>query len=358
VQPEWREFLLREGATIEGDSVVHFGDPARELAHAAQGDALLDLSTLAPVRVSGSEAGVFLGGQLTQDVRELDAAHHRIGAYCTAQGRMLVILRLFRRNSDYYALLPYSLRDATIERLRRYVMRAKVQIAPADALVSVGIAGPGAPVLVERVLAPAPAATGDCTTRDDVSVLRLSGEVPRFIAIGPPARMQSLWSDWRRHAHPVGAGIWDWYDIRAGLPTVLPQTTEAFVPQMANLDLVGGISLTKGCYPGQEIVARMHYLGRLKQRMYRAHVVDARAPQPGDSIHAPLMREQSAGTVVMAHASPGGGYEMLAVIQIAAVETEADALRLHDASGPSLAVLPLPYAFPAPSQPTRDPHAR
>lgn len=354
MQPEWREFLLREGATIEGDRVVHFGDPARELTHAAQGDVLLDLSALAPVRVSGSEAGVFLGGQLTQDVRELDAAHHRIGAYCTAQGRILAILRFFRRDQEYYALLPRALRDATIERLRRYVMRAKVQIAPADALVTVGIAGPGSPTLIERVLAPAPAAPGDCVTRDDISVLRLSGEAPRFIVIGPPARMQSLWSGWRRDAQPVGAGIWDWFDIRAGLPTVLPQTVEAFVPQMVNLDLLGGISLTKGCYPGQEIVARMHYLGRLKQRMYRVHVADARAPQPGDAIHAPLMREQSAGTVVMAHASPAGGYEMLAVIQIAAVETDVAALRLHDPSGPSLTVWPLPYAFTAPSQPARD----
>ncbi len=354
MQLEWREFLEREGGTIEGDRVRDFGDPAHELAHAAHGDVVLDLSTLGLVRVSGVDAGAFLSGQLTQDIRDLDTTQHRLGAHCTAQGRMLAILRLFRRENDYYALLPYALRDATIERLRRYVMRAKVQLAPADSLTILGIAGPNSAALIERALASAPATHGECATRDDVTVLRLPAETPRFIVIAPPARMQSLWSDWRPAARPVGASIWDWFDIRAGLPTVLPQTVEAFVPQMANLDLVGGISLTKGCYPGQEIVARMHYLGRLKQRMYHAHAAGDTAPQPGDSIHAPLMREQSAGTVVVAHTSPTGGCEMLAVIQIAAVDTDAASLRLHDTSGPSLTIMPLPYAFPAPNAPARD----
>lgn len=344
MQQDWGKFLLSEGATLDGEH-ARFGDPAQELTHAVRGDVLMDLTTLGLVRVSGADAGTFLSGQLTQEMRDLDPTQHRIGAYCTAQGRMLAILRVFRRTNDYYALLPRALRDVTVERLRRYVMRAKVQLAPADDLIVVGIAGPRSLAAIERTLGQAPAAD-TCVTQGDVSALRLPGPVSRFIIVAPPNSMQTMWREWRSFATPVGAPIWDWLDIQAGLPTVLPQTVEAFVPQMANLDLVGGISLTKGCYPGQEIVARMHYLGRLKQRMYRAHVASANKPQPGDSIYAPLARGQSVGTVVVAHTSPDGGFELLVVVQITAVETEAHALRWLSEDGPLLAILPLPYSLP------------
>lgn len=344
MQQDWGDFLKTEGATLAGDH-AHFGDPAQELARAARGDVLMDLTTLGLVRVSGADAGTFLSGQLTQDVGDLDPTQHRIGAYCTAQGRMLAILRVFRRANDYYALLPRALRDVTIERLRRYVMRAKVQLAPADDLVAVGIAGPHSVSAIERTLGQALAA-GACMTQRDVTALHLPGPTPRFMIVAAPAAMQIVWREWRALATPVGAHIWDWLDIQAGLPTVLPQTVEAFVPQMANLDLVGGISLSKGCYPGQEIVARMHYLGRLKQRMYRARVAGANKPQPGDSIYAPLARGQSVGTVVVAHASIDGGFEMLVVLQIAAVETEPHALHWQSEDGPLLKILPLPYSLP------------
>ena len=340
--------MEREGATLDGDRVLHFGDPARELRQAA-GDALLDLSTMGLLRVSGADAGTFLSGQLTQDVRDLDGTQHRLGAYCTAQGRMLAILRVFRRGQDYYALLPRALVATTLERLRRYVLRAKVTFESIDSLICLGIAGPGSTAHIEHALGHVPGEPGAATTQNDFTALRLPGPTPRFIVIGPLASQQNVWREWRHAATPVGTSVWDWYDIRAGLPTVLPQTVEAFVPQMANLDLVGGISLTKGCYPGQEIVARMHYLGRLKQRMYRAHVAHTTAPQPGEDVYAPMLRGQSAGTVVVAHANPEGGHELLAVIQIAAVDTEAHQLRLHNERGPALQLDTLPYAVAASS---------
>ncbi len=138
--------------------------------------------------------------------------------------------------------------------------------------------------------------------------------------------------------------MWAWLDIMAGIPSVHPGTNEEFVPQMANLEVVGGVNFKKGCYPGQEIVARMQYLGKLKQRMYRAHFAGEVAPRPGDAIYAPDFPGQSAGTVVEAQPSPDGGYDLLAVIQI----SSADAGELHFGSetGPRL-TLQLPALFPS-----------
>lgn len=351
MHPDWRTFLESAGATLADDRVLHFGDPQTELTHAAHDDTLLDLSPLSLVRVSGTDAGSFLSGQLTQDVRRLDATHHQIAAYCTPQGRMLAILRLFQRDQTYYLQLPRSLRDATIERLRRYVLRAKMKLEADETLITIGIAGPNSTQQVARALGQAPAAPGECVTQTDVTVLHLPGAAPRFVVVGTEPQMRALWDEWKRESMPVGSNIWEWFDIRAGLPSVFPATIEAFVPQMTNLDLIGGISLDKGCYPGQEIVARMHYLGRLKQRMYRARIESTAAPQPGDAIYAPLLRGQSTGTVVAAHASPDGGFEMLAVIQIEATETEADKLHWKKEDGPLLEILPLPYSLPHTASP-------
>jgi folate-binding protein YgfZ len=138
--------------------------------------------------------------------------------------------------------------------------------------------------------------------------------------------------------------VWSWLDIMAGLPTVLPETSEAFVPQMANLEILGGVNFKKGCYPGQEIVARMQYLGRLKQRMFRAHVDSPQRPMPGLDVHCPEFGEQSAGAVVDAQPSPRGGYDLLAVIQISCARSEE--LRLGDRQGPRLKIETQPCAIP------------
>jgi hypothetical protein len=135
--------------------------------------------------------------------------------------------------------------------------------------------------------------------------------------------------------------VWDWLDIMAGIPGVHPETSDAFVPQMANLEIVGGVNFKKGCYPGQEIVARMQYLGKLKQRMYRARFEGNTQPHPGDSIFAPDFPGQSAGTVVAAQPAPDNGFDLLAVIQISSAE--AGELHLGSETGPKLSLQNLPY---------------
>jgi folate-binding protein YgfZ len=170
-------------------------------------------------------------------------------------------------------------------------------------------------------------------------VIRLPGDRYEIVAANKsPAVIESL-SDGAEKADP---DYWDWLDIRAGVPVILPATQEAFVPQMVNLDLIGGVSLTKGCYPGQEIVSRMHYRGTLKQRMYLANIAESGRPLPGERLYSPDFGEQACGTVVNAARSPEGGHDVLAVIQIASAE-KGD-IHWKAADGVPLKFLTLPYA--------------
>ncbi len=346
VNEQWKSFLQQQGAMLEGGYVRHFGKPVEEHRAVAQGNVLTDLSDQSLIRARGADTRNFLNGQLSNDVRQLDATHSLLAAWCSPKGRMLVIFRLLRRGDDTLLQLPTSLLETTLKRLRMFVMRAKVTLEAANAeMVGFGISGPDAEKLLHDVAGFAPKEMNGCETHDEITAIKLAGPHPRFEIIAPTDAATKLWSELKTKAMPVGPSVWAWLDILAGIPSVHPETSEAFVPQMANLEIVGGVNFKKGCYPGQEIVARMQYLGKLKQRMYRAHVENDALPHPGDSIFAPDFPGQSAGTVVSAQAAPDNGFDLLAVIQISSAE--AGKLHLGSESGPTLILQSLPYSFPS-----------
>ena len=344
VNEAWKSFLLKQGAVLESERVLHFGHAAPERRTAAQGHILADLSDQVLIRARGDDTLNFLNGQLSNDLRQLDAAHSQLASWCSPKGRMLVIFRLFRRGSDTLLQFPAALLENTLKRLRMFVLRSKVTLENVEAeLVSIGLSGPDAKKILAEAAGFAPGGDNACETRDDVTIISMPGPHPRYEIIAPTAAVEKLWESLKSKATPVGPAVWAWLDIMAGIPSVHPGTSEEFVPQMANLEAVGGVNFKKGCYPGQEIVARMQYLGKLKQRMYRAHVEGDVMPRPGDPIFAPDFPGQSAGTVVDAQAAPDNGYDLLAVIQI----SSATAGKLHLASetGPQLSLHPLPYAI-------------
>jgi tRNA-modifying protein YgfZ len=346
VNETWQSYIHNQGAVLENGRVRHFGDAAQERRAAAEGNVLADLSDLALIRARGADTQNFLNGQLSNDVRRLDAAHSQLAAWCSPKGRMLAVLRLFQRGDDTLLQLPAALQENILKRLRMFVMRAKVTLESADAeLVSIGLSGPDAEKILHAAAGFAPVGDNACETRDDVTILNLPGPHPRFQIIAPTASAMKLWGRLKPRTTPAGPPVWAWLDIMAGIPTVLPETSEAFVPQMANLELVGGVNFKKGCYPGQEIVARMQYLGKLKQRMYRGHVGEGVALRPGDTIHAPDFPGQSAGTVVDAQPAPDGGYDLLAVVQISSATNGV--LHLHNENGFQLVLQSLPYPCPA-----------
>ena len=340
---DWKTFLESQGAVFASDRVQGFGHATKEQRSAAQGNILADLSDTALIRATGADVQNFLNSQFSNDLKQLDATHSQLAAWCSPKGRMLAIFRVMRRGDEYLLQLPASLQTDMLKRLRMYVMRSKVTLDSADAgLRAIGLSGPATEKILKIHAGFIPEGENGCATQDELTILRLPGIHPRFEIIAPVRTAMKLWESLKAEATMAGPGAWAWLDIMAGIPTVLPQTSEAFVPQMANLELVGGVNFKKGCYPGQEIVARMQYLGKLKQRMYRAHATADTAPQPGDAIYAPDFPGQSAGTVVDAQPSPDGGYDLLAVIQISSAQ--AGELHIASAAGPTLSLQPLPYS--------------
>lgn len=239
-----------------------------------------------------------------------------------------------------YLELPHALVEPVLTRLRKYVLRAKATLEDASGwLARFGIAGPNAAILLTQRLGVIPEAVNGVVypmgDAPDVTVIRLPGATPRFALYGPLLKMQVLWKTLDGNAIFTSPEPWRLLDILAGIPTIHPETVEAFVPQMLNLQWLDGISFQKGCYTGQEVVARTHYLGKLKRRMYLARVDSPNPPQPGDPLFSPQAdASQSAGRLVNAARHPEGGYAVLATALIECAEQGV--LQLGDANGPVL----------------------
>jgi tRNA-modifying protein YgfZ len=166
----------------------------------------------------------------------------------------------------------------------------------------------------------------------------------QLLSVIPAEEAPEIWGRLVPPLKPVGTPCWQWLDIARGLPWVTGSTQEAFVPQMLNLEILGAINFKKGCYPGQEIVARAQYRGEVKRRLRLARVQSDAAPVPGQELFSDDQVKQSTGTVVNAAPAPAGGFDLLAVMQVDAAATST--VRLGSPIGPALEFRALPYAAP------------
>lgn len=345
MKPDWQQFLAQAGAEFDNLSVLSFGNPERERRVTVAGQVMCDLSHFGLIAAYGEDVADFLQGQFSNDIQQVDAEHSQLSSYCTPKGRMLANFRVFKRSDTFYLRLPQELVEPVLKRLRLYVMRSRVTLENADdALTRIGWSGPDADAELSAALdgATIPHAPDQALNLAELSVLRVAGIHPRFEIHGQLEAVQRLWDRLNVRGAPVGVACWGLLDVLAGLPNIYPATSEAFVPQMANMELIGGVSFDKGCYPGQEIVARMQYLGTLKRRLYRIHV-DVEELAPGQEIIDAAKAESGmVGRVVEGYRHPDGGVEGLAVLQIASVEQTSD-LRLDRAKGPRVKASPPPY---------------
>ncbi len=339
---EWQDFLNSAGAQIENGIVQPFDSPQQEAKTVTEQTSISALSHLGLIRISGEDAAGFLQNQFTNDIREISDSSSQLSAWCSPKGRVLACFRLFMMAGCYYMLLPHTLFSPTRERLGRYVLMSKVTLEEStNKFASMGLAGPQAEELLHKLFTAIPAGVNEVVHQVGCTLLRVPGPSPRFVIIGEPARLIPLWLTLSTRALPTGSNSWRLLDIQAGVPSIYPKTVEAFVPQMLNLQAVGGLSFTKGCYPGQEVVARMQYLGKLKRRMYRAAVNTDTSPMPGDTLYI-TDSGRSTGKIVDAQPAAQGGYELLAVIEIDSVETRQK-ICLENSNEAVLAFTELPY---------------
>lgn len=345
MNPVWQTYLRNYRAVIENNRVLHFGDIAAERKYTQTGTVMVDLSHHGLIRFFGDDAQTFLQNQLTCDIRKINPHQAQYGGYCTPKGRVLASFLLWQQDGDYLMELPIST-AAIQKRLALYVLRAKVQLTDAsNDLVRIGIAGPDSAILIEQI-------TRSPRRSDQPSLQVMHNENLTILCL-TPTRMElltsienapALWEQLNQRAKPVGADCWDWLDIQCGIPVILPETQEEFLPQMINLDALGGVSFKKGCYPGQEIVARTQYLGKLKRRMFQAHIATTETIKAGDALYSTDMGEQSSGNIVNAALSPNGGVDVLAVIQQSSID--ASTIHWQSLQGPKLKIKSLPYSLP------------
>jgi folate-binding protein YgfZ len=345
MKTDWKDFLTDAGAEFGDGLVMHYGNPERECEVALSGLVFSDLSHLGVIAVHGRDAADFLQSQLSNDVSRIDEGSHQLAAYCTPKGRVIGLFRLFRQGDTYYLRLPADTLETVLQRLRLFVLRADVTLEDAsENFVRIGISGEDASEELMNVAGGLPEETHQAVHTDSLSILRVPGIEPCYeVYVDSIDAARQLWEALNVRGAPVGMPAWRLLQIQAGIPDIYAATTDLFVPQMLNLQLINGLDFKKGCYPGQEIVARTQYLGKLKRRLYLGHVDGVAQPQPGDALYGTGDSEQAAGRIVDAQPHPDGGFSALMVIQITAVEL--DDVHVGASDGPALSLRSLPYPF-------------
>ena len=341
MNPNWQNFLASRGARLEADETSDFGDALAELQSAANDTVLAPLTQSGLIRAAGEEAAGFLHNLFSNDVQHLGRDRAERCGFCSPKGRLLADFLIWREDHDYLLQLSADLQPAILKKLGMYILRSKVKLFDAGGdIVLLGIAGAGTAAAVKALGADMPAAPFDVARFDRGAAIRLD-ERRCQLAVRADAAPQ-VWEALASRARPVGTPAWRWLEIEAGIPHITLPTQEEFVPQMANLDLIGGVSFTKGCYPGQEVVARTKYLGKVKRRTYRAHI-DGGCPLPGTDLFSPELPDQSCGKVIQAAPSPSGGCEILASMLMSSAE--GGDVHLGSADGLRLEFRSLPYAL-------------
>lgn len=296
------------------------------------------------IRVIGADAASFLQGQLTQDVALLGLSEARLAAFCNAKGRMQASFVVFKRSPDEVLLVcSRDILAATLKRLSMFVMRAKAKLSDASgAFTLLGLTGDAvASQGGDAGRAWTKTDIGDGSAAANLVVLAPAGNIPRAlwcapVTTPPPASPAVTASP---DLPAIELSQWHWLSVRSGIAMISQPIFEAFVPQMLNYESVGGVNFKKGCYPGQEVVARSQFRGTLKRRAYIVH--SPADLHVGQEVFHSADAEQPCGLVASAAPAPDGGFDAIVSIQTAAAKDGS--LTAASANGPVLALLPLPY---------------
>lgn len=310
------------------------------------------LSHLAVVEVRGSDAGSFLQGQLTQDALSMSPTEARAGGYCSAKGRLLAnFVMLHPEEQTWWLIMHSGLVESVAKRLKMFVLRAKCTVSARGDLAVLGVVADGLPVWkverVQRLDCPSDDLTGsNHTPADDAGAeWHIGWWAGRRLVVHPAAASP-------QEGGAAALGDWQTGDLAAGWPWIEPATVEQFVPQMVNFELLGGVNFRKGCYPGQEVVARSQYRGTLKRRMALFALeddVDA-APSAATELFHSEDPSQPAGLVVNAVCRVGASPQCLLLAEVKLAAQVTGTLHLGSPEGPVLHPRTLPYRIPTESE--------
>ncbi len=276
-------------------------------------DGIARLSSLALITVSGADAIQFLHSQLTNDIQALADNQACLAGYCTPKGRLLATAIAWKTGDTVTLEVPAEIRENLQKRLQMYVLRSRVTLENRTASVSVlGIFGEGAALKLAEWFPMLPAAPNQLVHNKSGVLLRLTDVtgIKRYQWIAPLALADQVYPTLSRQISVVPEQSWALSDIHGGIPQILPTTQEKFVPQMINYELIGGVNFKKGCYPGQEIVARSQYLGKQKRRMVLASIPSATV-QSGMELFSATDSSEPCGMIVNAAPNARGGSDCL-----------------------------------------------
>ncbi|MGZ3254454.1 MAG: CAF17-like 4Fe-4S cluster assembly/insertion protein YgfZ [Burkholderiaceae bacterium] len=304
------------------------------------------LPDLGLIAFTGEEAAHFLHNQLTNDMEHLGTSEARLAGYCSPKGRLLATMLAWKASDSIMLQLPREILPAIQKRLQMFVMRAKAKSADvSEQHVIFGLAGATATAALSKWFDTMPTAPYSTVTSDAGTLIRVADAfgAPRYIWITTPDIAVASWPELIQVLTPADAVTWRLTDIHAGIPQVTLATQEKFVPQMINFEVVGGVNFKKGCYPGQEIVARSQYLGKLKRRMMLATIATQEATT-GMEVFSSADPEQPCGMIVnVERSSPS---QMDCLVEIKTASTESGSIHLGSIQGPALQFRALPYALP------------
>ena len=338
----WQDFLAQQGATITEGLVTSFGEtPANYPGLSAT---LTDLSDLGVLALEGADSKRFLQGQSTSDTEQLNADTALPGAICNAKGRMLTSYRAVEPETDSVLLVMHRpLVDTTINNLGKYAAFFKTTLSNAsDDYRLLGISGSDCESILEGQFDAIPTAINQLCITGGCLLLRISPQ--QFLVIVKTDLVEQLWQKLAQSFTPTGMAYWQLQSIRAGQARVQAETAEQFVPQMLNLQATGAVNFKKGCYTGQEIVARMQYLGKLKRRTYRVIIEASTPPQVATDIYDSA-NNKLVGSVLLAASADEKNTEMLAVLH----EEQADASAfIIDGETVTVSIAELPYSLTSP----------
>lgn len=333
---KWQEFLRLPEQQIHA-CLPHNDKPTSFVA---------PLSDLGLIEFTGEEAAHFLHNQLTNDIEHLGATEARLAGYCSPKGRLLATMMAWKTAESIMLQLPREILPAIQKRLQMFVLRAKAKSADAsDTYAILGLTGSAATTALSKWFGSMPAKAYSTATSDAGTLIRVADAVaaPRYIWITAPDFAIASWPELTEVLKPATADSWHLTDIHAGVPQVTLATQEKFVPQMINFEVIGGVNFKKGCYPGQEIVARSQYLGKLKRRMMLA-TIDSQEAAAGMDVFSSEDPEQPCGMIVNAERS--SQKEMVCLVEIKTSTLATGSIHLGGPQGPALKFHELPYPLP------------